>query len=171
MQLMTLLLASIAALASAQTATSSAMSSTTSSSCAAQNILDACKSTIQGQINTCATNDYSCLCTNYQNLLICYNNCPMDSGVGTAQQLRQQNCVAASAYGSTTILGTASVTSGAMSATGTYSSSMTAVQSGFASGSNTASGVSASSTHASGAGDVKAAGGILALVAGVAALL
>jgi hypothetical protein len=31
-------------------------------------ILDACKGTIQGQINSCGTNDWGCLCTQYINL-------------------------------------------------------------------------------------------------------
>ncbi|ETN46333.1 uncharacterized protein HMPREF1541_00517 [Cyphellophora europaea CBS 101466] len=127
-------IAAFAAVAAAQSVTSTGSSSTptgSSSSCDAQNILDACKATIQGQINTCKANDYSCLCENYGNLLTCYNNCPNDIGVGTVQQQRDQNCNAASVYGTTTSYGTASSTASSASATG--SDSETAAHSGFAS--------------------------------------
>jgi len=137
-----------------------------------RSILDSCKGTIQAQLNSCSTNDYSCLCSNYINMLSCYANCPDDIGVQTVQQQRQQNCEAASVYGSTTILGTATSSSGASSATSTSSES--AAQTGFASETSTTSGSSsaASETSSSGAQNVKAAGGLLALVfAGAAAFL
>ncbi|KIW52794.1 hypothetical protein PV05_08414 [Exophiala xenobiotica] len=150
MQLTSLLLASFASLVAAQTATSSASTSTTSSSCAAQNILDACKATIQGQVNSCSQTDYSCLCTQYGNLLTCYNNCPNDAGVFTVQQQREQNCNAASVYGTTTTLGTASATQTSASLTGsTESASETAIQTGFASSSETGADASASATGSS----------------------
>ncbi|RMZ88406.1 hypothetical protein DV736_g4359, partial [Chaetothyriales sp. CBS 134916] len=157
--------------AAAATTTTSAASSTTSSSCTAQDILDACIGTIQGQINSCATTDYSCLCTNYINLLVCYTNCPSDPGVGTVQQQREQNCNAASVYGSTTILkasteGSSTATATTGEAT-TSDSSDTAVQTGFASGSGSATASSASATSSSknGAATVEIAGGLLAVVA------
>lgn len=65
-------------------------------------------------------------------------------GVGTVQQQRTQNCNAASVYGTTTTLGTASPTSGSSSATLTESSSETAVHTGFASSSETGASASAS---------------------------
>ncbi|RMD40538.1 hypothetical protein DV735_g4585, partial [Chaetothyriales sp. CBS 134920] len=169
-------LVALASLAAAQTATTSAASTTTSSSCAAQNILDACIATIQGQINSCATTDYSCLCTQYVNLLTCYNNCPSDVGVGTVQQLRQQNCNAASVYGSTTTLqatwtseeasSTATETSADSTATATSSE---AVETGFASGSGSSTATSSSSTSSStenaAAIGAEVASGLLAIVA------
>jgi hypothetical protein len=99
----------------------------------ARSTLDVCIASIQGQINSCATNDYSCLCTQYVNLITCYNNCPNDPNVGTAQQQRELNCNNASVYGSTTTYGTAAATSGAATATGTESASETAIQTGFGS--------------------------------------
>lgn len=116
-------------------------------------ILDACIPIIQGQVNACGVTDYACLCTQYQNMLTCYNNCPNDPGVGIVQQQREQNCIAASVYGSTTTLGTAPATTGETSATttATGSASDTAIHTGFASASETGS--SASSTPASSTGN------------------
>ena len=130
----------------------------------AYSILDACIATIQGQINSCMQTDYSCLCTQYQNLLTCYNNCPNDPGVSTVQSEREQYCSAASVYGSTTTLGTASSTP-ATSATATTSSD-TAVQSGFATNSGTGSSASASATGSSshnGAAGLEMASGLVAM--------
>ena len=113
------------------------------------------------------TTDYSCLCTQYQNLLTCYNNCPNDPGVGTVQQQREQYCDAASVYGSTTTLGTASSTAAASSAT-TTDSSETAAQTGFATGSGSGASASASTTGKSsssgnGAAGLEVAGGLVAM--------
>lgn len=102
-------------------------------------------------------------------MLVCYNNCPSDIGVGTVQQQRQQNCDAASVYGSTTVLGTASSTSGAASATSTSSESV--AQTEFASSTSSGSSSAASETSSSSAQNVKTASGLLALVFGAAALL
>lgn len=138
----------------------------------ANSILDACMGTIQGQVNACASNDYGCLCTQYGNLLTCYDNCPMDIGATTVKQQRDQNCNAASVYGTTsTTYGTASATSAASSATST-SDSEAAVQTGFASGTSSGGSAAAVETGSSGAESVKAAGSLLALIfAGAAALL
>lgn len=132
-------------------------------------ILDSCKGTIQGQINACATTDYSCLCTQYINMLTCYNNCPMDTSVAIVQQQRELYCNDASVYGTTTTLGTAPATT--MSTSATTTGSETAAQSGFSSGTGTGSSTHASSTSSSGA-DIKSAGGLFAIIAaGVVALL
>ncbi|KAK6376192.1 hypothetical protein LTS17_007443 [Exophiala oligosperma] len=82
-------------------------------------------------------------------MLTCYNNCPNDPGVGTVQQQKEQNCNAASVYGTTTTLGTASSTSGSTSATLTESSAETAVHTGFASASETGASASGSATGSS----------------------
>jgi len=137
-------------------------------------ILDSCVGSIQAQLNSCDSNDYSCLCAGYINMLTCYDNCPNDTGASTVQQQRTQNCNAASVYSSTTVLSTAPATSaassGASSATSTSSSA--AVESGSASGTSSGSSSTPSETGTSGAENVKAAGGLLALVfAGAAALL
>lgn len=193
MQLTTLVLAAGLTLAAAQTTTStstSAFTSTsaapigTSSACAAQpyassipprpkslaltflfRVLDACIATEQAQINGCSLNDYSCLCQQYGNLLTCYNNCPNDPGLFGVQQQKTQQCEAAQAYGTTTVMVAKSTSS-----SNSVASSTAVESSGFAgaSGSSTATGTAASgtsSTGAAGALRVETAGGLLAVVA------
>lgn len=130
-------------------------------------ILDACIPIIQGQVNSCGVTDYACLCTQYQNMLTCYINCPSDPGVFTVQQQREQNCIAASVYGSTTTLGTAPAATSAASATTTGSSSDTSIHTGFASetGSSATSTTSSSATG-NGAVGFEIAGGLVAVALG-----
>lgn len=77
---------------------SAAFAAAQSSECEAQNILDACKATIQSQIDKCGGNDYICLCDNYTNMLTCYNNCPNDENKSTVQNQVTAYCVAAAPY-------------------------------------------------------------------------
>lgn len=131
-------------------------------------MLDACIATEQAQINGCSFSDYSCLCQQYGNLLTCYNNCPNDPGVFTVQQEKTQQCEAAQAYGTTTLMVAKSTSSSDSAASSTAVES--SVASGFAggSGSSTATGTAASSTSstaAAGALRVETAGGLLAVVA------
>ncbi|KAF1839274.1 hypothetical protein BDW02DRAFT_233626 [Decorospora gaudefroyi] len=46
--------------------------------CAAQNILDTCLAGYQSRIDDCNAkgNDFICLCDVYNDVLVCYNNCP-----------------------------------------------------------------------------------------------
>ncbi|EXJ58664.1 hypothetical protein A1O7_06092 [Cladophialophora yegresii CBS 114405] len=131
-------------------------------------ILDACLATIQGQVNSCLSTDYGCLCTQYQNLLTCYNNCPADPGVSTVQQQREQYCAAASAYPSST--STPATTGSATSSvpltnpTATTSSEA-AVQSGFATGSGSASASATDSADSSNSASGLSVGGSLVAVA------
>lgn len=67
----------------------------TSSSCQAQNIVDACRSGIQAQVDKCGANDWVCLCDNYTNLLTCYNNCPDSNERPPVQNQVIQFCNAA----------------------------------------------------------------------------
>ncbi|KIM96277.1 hypothetical protein OIDMADRAFT_32948 [Oidiodendron maius Zn] len=71
----------------------------TSGSCAAQDVLDACLSLEKPQLAACATDDWDCMCTQANNVLTCYNDCPSDSGAFGAQQVKISYCNAASAYG------------------------------------------------------------------------
>jgi hypothetical protein len=68
-------------------------------------------------------------------MLTCYNNYPNDPGVGIVQQQREQNCIAASVYGSTTTLGTAPATTTGASVTITFTdlASDTSIHTGFTS--------------------------------------
>jgi hypothetical protein len=122
----------------------------------APSILDACLLTIQGQVNSCLSTDYGCLCNQYQNLLTCYNNCPADPGVSTVQQQHEQYCAAASAYPSSTstpvVTGSTTSVVPLTDPTATTTSE-TAVQSGFATGSGTDSSPSSSATDSSDSGN------------------
>jgi len=176
MHLTIFLLAAGAILATAQTSTTSVLSatsttssvSTASSSCAAQAVLNQCILTEQAQIDGCVANDYSCLCQQYGNLLTCYNNCPNDPGVYSVQQEKTQQCEAAQAYGTTTLMVAPKTTSSTSSSV----ASSIAATSGFASaspsGTNTASAGAASATATAGAApvlDMKRASGLLAILA------
>lgn len=127
-------------------------------------ILTACIGTIQGQVNACASTDYSCLCTQYINLLTCYNNCPADPGVSTVQQQREQYCNAASVYASTSTHASVAATSAASSAT-TTDASNTAAQSGFASSTNTGASSSATTKNAAPAALPIIGGGMIGFAA------
>lgn len=87
------ILASAAAVA-AQTS-SPVPTSTGEKTCDAQNIVDACKATIQTEIDKCKGNDWMCLCDNYTNLLTCYNNCPDSAEKSPVQNQVTQFCNAA----------------------------------------------------------------------------
>jgi hypothetical protein len=128
----------------------------------AYSVLDACIATEQAQINGCANNDYSCLCQQYGNLLTCYNNCPNDPNVYSVQQQKTQQCSAAQAYGTTTLMVAKSTATSA--ATSLVDSSAVA----SATSTETATGSAASSTSskaAAGALRVETAGSLLAVVA------
>jgi hypothetical protein len=132
-------------------------------------VLDACIATEQAQINGCSFNDYSCLCQQYGNLLTCYNNCPNDPGVFTVQQQKTQQCEAAHAYGTTTLM-VAKSTSGSANGAASSTAVASSVETGFASGtgSTTATGTAAGTTSSAGAAGalrVETAGGLLAVVA------
>ena len=58
-------------------------------------IVDACKTSIQGQIDDCKDNDWICLCAQYTNLLTCYNNCPNSPDRSPVQNEVTQYCNAA----------------------------------------------------------------------------
>lgn len=143
---------------------SPAPAETSSSSCAAQNILDACLSSTQPQLQACAQNDWKCLCEQSTNVLTCYNNCPGDSGQFGAQQTKESYCNAASAYapsssttstvatstGVETSIAVASTASGS-NAVATSGSGAAVTSGGSSSATGTASGSSATET-AKGAG-------------------
>ncbi|BDD55087.1 hypothetical protein MPDQ_006850 [Monascus purpureus] len=137
---------------------SPAPAETSSSSCAAQNILDACLSSTQPQLQACAQNDWKCLCEQSTNVLTCYNNCPGDSGQFGAQQTKESYCNAANAYApsssttSTAATSTGIETSIAVASTASGSNAVAtggsgaSVTSGGSSATGTASGSSATET-------------------------
>ncbi|OJD19963.1 hypothetical protein AJ78_00157 [Emergomyces pasteurianus Ep9510] len=70
------------------------------SNCAAQNILDACVKSTTSILNSCPVQDWECLCTQYTNVLTCYNNCPGDPGRFAVDSSKVANCNAAKHFGS-----------------------------------------------------------------------
>jgi hypothetical protein len=185
-------LAFLAASVAAQTATvPSGSSSTGSSSCAAQSIVDACLGTERGLLASCQTTDYKCQCQAYQNIVTCvvslfsfsssmcmailehatdvslrcscYNNCPGDPEVNSAQGQVQIFCAYATQFASTTT----AASTGSQSAPASTASPTTA---GSSSTSGTATAASASATKSNGAAQLALdAGGVLAAVAGIVA--
>lgn len=121
----------IANLAAAQSVPSA---TPTASQCDAQNILDACLKSTKITLNLCEQQDYSCLCTQWNNVLTCYNNCPADQGRYGVESSKQANCNAASLLSSASK--TASITS---SSTASSSSAPTTTTTGGASITSTAS--------------------------------
>ena len=124
-------------------------------------ILDTCVSQLQPQISACAGNDYACLCQQYGNLLTCYDNCPGDPARSGASQQQSQNCMAASAYGTTTLMVASSTSSGSSSATSSADSDSDSSETETTSG----SAASATETGAAAPLSVEITGGLLAAVA------
>ncbi|CAK7270535.1 hypothetical protein SEPCBS57363_004152 [Sporothrix epigloea] len=166
--------------ASAVSASSAAAPvATSTSACAAQNILDACLETENNLLNSCGTNDWNCKCNAYRDIVTCYNNCPMDQAVDTAQGQVQIFCGYASQYPSTTTTVAAktgaatATTSTTTMATSTKGASSLAGSMMAASGTTgTTTGTAAAATvSSSGAGPLLGAGSMLMTVAGMIAAL
>ncbi|KAL5341723.1 hypothetical protein BJX70DRAFT_24769 [Aspergillus crustosus] len=84
------------------TSTTTAATTQSTTSCDAQNILDACIQSIQIQVENCGPNEWDCLCEQTNNLLTCYNNCPLDPGRIGVQQQKVSYCNAAGITSTTT---------------------------------------------------------------------
>ncbi|OAX80051.1 hypothetical protein ACJ72_05623 [Emergomyces africanus] len=69
------------------------------SNCAAQYILDACVKSTTSILASCPVQDWDCLCTQYNNVLTCYNNCPGDPGRFAVESSKVANCNAAKHFG------------------------------------------------------------------------
>jgi len=157
-----------ASFVAAQTTSASAPSAT--GACAAQNIVDACKKTIQGQIDDCGANDWVCLCDQYTNLLTCYNNCPGSPDRSPVQNQVTSFCNAAAPIKSASSASAASAapTKSAKESSSPDATATSADTSATASG--TGAGASSSPTGAASA-NLAPVGGALALVFGIAGLL
>ncbi|CAK7211316.1 hypothetical protein SCUCBS95973_001071 [Sporothrix curviconia] len=162
----------LASAVSAASTTAAAAAATSTSSCAAQNILDACLNTENSLLDSCGTNDWDCKCNAYKDIVTCYNNCPNDQAVDTAQGQVQIFCGYASQYPSSTA-------KAAAAATGTATTATTAKATGTAAGSTasgtaagTATGTATAATETNSGADLALnAGSLLVAVAGVVAAL
>ncbi|OJD21061.1 hypothetical protein ACJ73_07602 [Blastomyces percursus] len=50
-------------------------------------------------LQDCPAQDWDCLCTQYGNVLTCYNNCPTDPGRFAVESSKVANCNAAKQFG------------------------------------------------------------------------
>ncbi|KAI7335472.1 hypothetical protein KC354_g17860 [Hortaea werneckii] len=148
-------------------------------------IIQTCLGSTQAQLAACDDNDWDCLCTQQTNVLTCYNNCPSDPNAFGAQQTQTSYCNAAKAYGSSsssssrTVSATASVSSSLSEAIASQSTALAAVTSdgtasstadSTSSGSASGSAATASETDSS-ATAFTPAGGLVAAIFGLAALI
>ncbi|KXT06923.1 hypothetical protein AC578_7156 [Pseudocercospora eumusae] len=171
-----------AAAQSSTSAASSTASTGVTSGCGTQidTIISACLGSTQPQLKACDSQDWDCLCTQSQNVLTCYNNCPGDPNKFGAEQTSVSYCNAAKAYGSSasasmskTATATASMSasaSGTMSTAEATASSTATGTSTQSSATKSASGAAASATH-SGSASSRVVPAGLAAIFGLAALL
>ncbi|KAK0733300.1 hypothetical protein B0T26DRAFT_745360 [Lasiosphaeria miniovina] len=170
-------LLSLAVFASAVAAQTTAAADS-SSDCAADYIVSRCLETENDKLDACVTGDWNCMCSQWQNIVTCYNNCPNDQRVSTAKGQEQIFCGYASQFPSatptkaaaakTTVPTPAATTSGAAAQSQAEDAAATATTTGT--NTATSTGTAASTTKSSSAGDlVLNTGSILAAVAGVVA--
>ncbi|CAK7213352.1 hypothetical protein SBRCBS47491_001776 [Sporothrix bragantina] len=155
----------LASAVSAASTTAAAAAATGTSSCAAQNILDACLETENNLLGTCGTNDWDCKCNAYKNIVTCYNNCPNDQSVNTAQGQVQIFCGYASQYPSST-LAAAAKTGTTTTGTATKATGTAAGNSAAASGTTGTTGTTGTATGTAHPSTVTNSGADLALNAG-----
>ncbi|KAE8366407.1 hypothetical protein BDV27DRAFT_125407 [Aspergillus caelatus] len=124
--LTTILAGSLPLLAAAQAQATATAGTTTSTEtkCAAQNIVDDCKSRMLEQVNSCEVNDWRCLCEQQGNVVTCFNNCPGSTQSTPERQKQQVYCNAAKALPSSSTK-VASSTSSATETKKTSSSTTT----------------------------------------------
>lgn len=60
-------------------------------------IIQTCLGTENAQLQSCAANDWDCMCTQQTNVMTCYNNCPSDPNAVGASQTQTSYCNAAKA--------------------------------------------------------------------------
>ncbi|PYH46148.1 GPI anchored serine-threonine rich protein [Aspergillus saccharolyticus JOP 1030-1] len=155
--------AAAAAAAPAATTGDSSSSSGDTAQCA-KSILDACLKQLQPQMSACGQNDWSCLCTQSQNVLTCYSNCPSDPGRYTVSQQEVSYCNAAQA--NSLLYSTSTKVTKTASATKTIATATTTAYAKSTAASATATSVKSSGAAAGTAG-LELGLGVAAVVLGV----
>ncbi|KAF7866745.1 hypothetical protein EAF04_005587 [Stromatinia cepivora] len=152
-----------------------------SSTCLGQNVLEACLSSTTAIAQACQPTDYTCLCTSWNAVLTCYNQCPNDAGYAGALSNKQTYCNNASVYTSTSssaisrdwsTSATATATDAATNAGATGTAARASTMGG--NGSKTASATGAeSSDKSSGVGErgVRGVSGLVGVLGGVGAVV
>jgi len=87
--------------AGALAASSATAATSTGTGCAAQVNFDACLQSTTQQVTNCPATDYACMCQAQKAVITCYNLCPNNPQVGTAQGSESSWCGAASQVAST----------------------------------------------------------------------
>jgi len=157
-------------LAAAQTTISG--SSVSSTACAAQPVMDACYASTSAIAQACATTDYGCLCSKWNDVLTCFQQCPNDPRYAATLSSHETYCNDNVAYGTSTSSAISRSVSAAPSATTSGSSGAQATDSSggvraASSTTGTSTGASSTSTAKSGAeGLLVGAGSVLMGVAG-----
>ncbi|KAI5462526.1 hypothetical protein BGZ63DRAFT_216429 [Mariannaea sp. PMI_226] len=154
---------------SAQSSTDDGPAAPSSTGCDADYIVTRCLETENTKASDCKTTDYDCLCDAYQAIATCYNNCPNDPRVGTAESQVKIYCQNASLYGTRTVAKATSTASTDSDSEATETSDATATDED----STATATKSAAATHSSNsAADLaRNTGGILLAVAGVVAAM
>ncbi|KXX77870.1 hypothetical protein MMYC01_205792 [Madurella mycetomatis] len=141
------------------------------SECAASNIVEACLEGERAKLASCVSTDYQCQCTQWQNIILCFQNCPNDTRQQESAGQRDIFCDYASRFNTQTA-----------AAVATQSTSTPAQTTSDADSNNAdptpSDSENASSTTNSPASDTNSAadlamnaGGLLAAVAGVVAVV
>ncbi|KAK4154160.1 hypothetical protein C8A00DRAFT_14690 [Chaetomidium leptoderma] len=146
----------------------------TSSACGADYIVDTCLGDEKAKLAACAGTDYDCQCAGWQNILVCYNNCPNDTRQFSDAGQRDIFCAYASQFSSSEPTPAPSkASSSAAPAKQTQNADVEDQGASASAGSGPAS-----TTHGSGPASTNNAaylafnaGGVLAAVAGAVAVL
>ncbi|KAK3994643.1 hypothetical protein QBC44DRAFT_42913 [Cladorrhinum sp. PSN332] len=147
-----------------------ALAQSTSTACGADYIVEACLGTERSKLASCAGTDYECLCAGHRSLITCYNNCPNDVRVKDAQGQRDIFCGYASQFPSqATKVSTPAQTSAP--AQPTADKAQDSASNSEASQSSSTSSSSPATNSNSAAYLALNAGGVLAAVAGVVAVV
>ncbi|KAG9502752.1 hypothetical protein J7337_005586 [Fusarium musae] len=160
-------LALFAAAASAQSSTDSGAAPSASSECEADYIVKKCLETENAKVEDCKANDWDCLCAAYEAVATCFNNCPDDPRVSSAQSQVQVNCQQASLYGTAT---KATKTSSSTATADASDATATGSDAPDATSSATESAASAENTN-NAADKARNTAGVLLAVAGVVAAI
>ncbi|KAN0108334.1 hypothetical protein V8E51_008076 [Hyaloscypha variabilis] len=83
----------------AAAATTISASSATSTACAAQPVMDSCYASTSAIAQACATTDYSCLCSKWNDVLTCFDQCPNDPRYAATAASHATYCNDLAAYG------------------------------------------------------------------------
>ncbi|KAL2149165.1 hypothetical protein VTH82DRAFT_8513 [Thermothelomyces myriococcoides] len=137
----------------------------TTSACAADYVVESCLSTQRAKLDNCDNEEWNCLCSSWQEILGCYINCPDDERQKEDAGQRDIFCGYASQFSSST-------TAPSVTSTTSTPADVTDAPTSTESESSTAASTATTSSSPDAAGNLALnTGGLLAAVAGVAAVV